>query len=159
MVFTANLFPFCHPSGVNKIGNTNTGASTQFEKEDEFELGMAKQIQGLEEGNEKNDAEEDEEEKEKKDDDDDQEDDENNNAGAKLDFATSSDGPVDYGFYKTFWSLQEFFRDPKTVSINKDKFDQFFDYLEHVVKALEGFTFSDKEKNIDNNNGNNINNH
>uniref|UniRef100_A0A1D1XVT7 THO complex subunit 1 n=1 Tax=Anthurium amnicola TaxID=1678845 RepID=A0A1D1XVT7_9ARAE len=56
--------------------------------------------------------------------------------------------PVDFNFYKTFWSLQEHFRNPASATLAPTKWQKFASNLMVVLDAFEAQPLSEDDANV-----------
>ncbi|GAB4832144.1 suppressor of the transcriptional defect of hpr1 by overexpression [Ancistrocladus abbreviatus] len=57
---------------------------------------------------------------------------------------------IDFNFYKTFWSLQEYFCNPPSVTLASSKWHRFTSNLTVVLNTFEAQPLSDEEGNVNN---------
>ncbi|KAI3707042.1 hypothetical protein L6452_25216 [Arctium lappa] len=57
---------------------------------------------------------------------------------------------IDFNFYKTFWSLQEYFSNPASISLATTKWHKFSSCLTVVLNTFEAQPLSDEEGSADN---------
>lgn len=57
---------------------------------------------------------------------------------------------IDFNFYKTFWSLQEYFCNPPSLTLNPTKWHRFTSSLTVVLNTFEAQPLSDEEGNANN---------
>uniref|UniRef100_A0A803MR01 THO complex subunit 1 n=1 Tax=Chenopodium quinoa TaxID=63459 RepID=A0A803MR01_CHEQI len=57
---------------------------------------------------------------------------------------------IDFNFYKTFWSLQEYFCNPPSLTVNPTKWHRFTSSLSVVLNTFEAQPLSDEEGNANN---------
>lgn len=57
---------------------------------------------------------------------------------------------IDFNFYKTFWSLQEYFYSPPSLTLNPTKWHRFTSSLAIVLNTFEAQPLSDEEGNANN---------
>lgn len=55
---------------------------------------------------------------------------------------------IDFNFYKTFWSLQEYFYSPPSLTLNLTKWHRFTSSLAVVLNTFEAQPLSDEEGNV-----------
>ena len=119
LLFLAQVYPLSDPSGVNLKGELNTANVTLFEDEATF-AAAAEAADAADAAAAASTA------SMKK----------TPTAATTTTVAATHDRPIDYQFYKTFWSLQVQLRDTSVVLASADLWHQFEAALDTVMAAL-----------------------